>query len=177
MLFEAILITGTPFSGKTTLAKILAEHFGWKYFSIGDVWRDTWKKKFPNGETSFENYMEMTSDDEHREVDKKTHEIIAQGHVIIDMTYGFLHRDPQVLIVFTRCEIDAKAKRALEVNRYPGKNFDQVKQVLEQRKRNEIERGKRLYNEDFTDEKNYDLKFDTTNASPDEAIEKILSLE
>lgn len=177
MMFEAIIVTGTPFSGKTTLAKLLAEHFGWEFFSVGQMWREKWKQKYPKGETSFPNYWAETTDEENREMDDKAHQMIGQGHVVGDMRYGFLHRDPQVLIIFTRCDIDVKTKRALSVERYPGKDFAQVKDILLQRKRDEIERGKKLYGEDYTDPKNYDLYFDTTNAAPDEAIEKIMALK
>ena len=93
------------------------------------------------------------------------------------MRYAFLHRDPQVLIISTTCDMDVRTKRAFEINKYPGKDFAQIKKILEQRERDEVDRSKKLYNEVYRSEKNYDLLFDTTNSSPDEAIEKILDLE
>lgn len=177
MMFESIIIIGTPFSGKTTLAKLLAEHFNWKFFSVGHLWKGLWKEKYPNGETSFENYWTQTTDDENKEMDKYVHEMVQEGHVVGDMRYAFLHRDPQVLIIFTKCDIDTRTKRALEINKYPGKDFAQVKEILEQRERDEVDRGKKLYGEDYRDEKNYDMAFDTSNSAPEEAIEQIMDLK
>ena len=176
-LFEAIVVTGTPFSGKTTLAKVLAEQFNWKYFSVSEMWKEGWRKKYPKGDTSFENYMLEVSDDDHKETDRRAGEVISQGHVVGDARYGFLYRDPQVLIIFTQCDVDARAKRALEINAYPGKDFAQVKELLEQQERDDADRCQALYQTDFRDSKNYDLLFDTTDAAPDEAVEKILALK
>ena len=176
-LFEAIVVTGTPFSGKTTLAKLLAEHFNWRYFSVGHMWRDLWKKNYPKGDMSFENFWLQTTDDDNREMDKAAGELLKEGHVVGDLRYGFIHRDPQTLIVFAKCDIDVRVKRALEINAYPGKDFAQIKEILEQRERDEVDRCQALYNGDYRDSKNYDLLFDTTDAAPDEALEKILALK
>lgn len=176
-LFESIAVTGTPFSGKTTLAKVLAEEFGWKYFSVSEMWKDKWRKKYPKKDTSFENFMLEVPDGDHREMDGRAGELIRQGHIVGDMTFGFLYRSPQMLIIFTQCDIDARTKRALELNKYPGKDFAQVKEILEQHERDEVDRCQALYGTDFRDSKNYDLLFDTTDAAPDEAVAKILELK
>jgi len=176
-MFESICVTGTPFSGKSTLGKLIAEHFNWKYFSVSDMWKEKWVKKYPKGDMSFENFMLEVSDDDHREIDKRAGDLIKNGHIVGDMTFGFLYRDPQVLIVFTQCDIDTRTKRALELNKYPGRDFVQVKEILEQHERDEADRCQALYGTDFRDSKNYDLLFDTTNSPPDEALEKILALK
>lgn len=176
-LFEAIAVSGSPFSGKTTLAKLLAEHFNWKYFSVGDMWRTVWRQKFPKGDISFENFWVETTDEENKEMDRRAGELLSQSHIVGDLRYAFIHRSPQIIIIFTHCEIDERVKRALEINKYPGKNFAQIKEVLEQRERDEVDRCTALYGSDYRDPKNYDLFFDTTNAAPDEAIDKILSLK
>lgn len=175
-MFEAIVVTGTPFSGKTTLAKVLAEQFNWKYFSTGDMWREMWRKRYPKGDMSFENFTTQTTDQENREMDAKAAELVKQGHVIADARFGFLYRDPQILIIFTQCDIDVRVKRALELNKYPGKDFAQIKEILEQHERDEVDRCQALYSTDFRSPENYDLLFDTTNSAPEEAVEKILSL-
>jgi cytidylate kinase len=175
-IVESIVVTGTPFSGKTTLAKVLAEHFGWKFFSVSDAWRLEWKKKYPKGDTGFDNYMLQTTDVEHRAMDKMVGDIVKKGHVVVDARHGFLYRDPQVLIVFTKCDIDERSKRALEKKAYPTNDFAIVKEVLEQEERDAVDRCMALYNEDYRDPKNYDMEFDTTDSAPDEAIERIMSL-
>lgn len=169
-IFESIIVTGTPFSGKTTLAKILSEEFSWRYISVGHLWRELWQKRYPNGEISFESFWVQTTDEENREMDKDIGGIIKQGHVVADLRYAFLHRDPKTLIVFTHCDINVKVNRALEKNAYPGKNLEQVKQIIEQREKDEVDRSKTLYGEDYREPKNYDIKFDTTNSPPEEAI-------
>lgn len=175
-VFKSVVVSGTPFSGKSTLAKLIAEHFQWKYFSVGDMWRDIWKETVPDGETSFPNFMNMTSDNDNIAMDKKAHDILVRGKVVADLRHGFLHRDPQVLIVFTKCDTDVRVKRALEINKYPGKNFSQVKEILEQRERDEVDRCRRLYGKDYRDPENYDIEFDTTSSPPEVALERILSI-
>lgn len=176
-MFEAIVVTGEPFSGKTSLAQALAQEFGWKYFSAGDLWRELWKKKYPRGDESFENFMADTTDEENRQIDRQVGDIIKQGHIVVDARFGFLYRDPQTLIVFTQCDIDERAKRALEKKEYPTDDFARVKEILEQEERDEVDRCQALYQTDFRDSKNYDLLFDTTNSAPDEAIAKILEIK
>lgn len=176
-LFESMAVVGSPLSGKTTLAKLLAEHFNWKYFSVEEMWRVIWRKKFPKGDTSFENFIAETTDEEHREMDRNAGELLRGGHIVGDMLYAFLHRDPRLLIIYTDCSIDERVKRALGINKYPGKDFAQIKEILEQRERDDADRCTALYGSDYRDSKNYDLLFDTTNAAPDKAIEMILSLK
>ena len=175
-MVESIIVTGAPFSGKTTLAKILAEQFGWKYFSVEEAWRAEWKRRYPKGDTSFDNYMLQTTDEEHREMDRKADGVVKGGRVVADLRYGFLHRDPRVLIVFTKCDIDERVKRALAKNVYPGKDFAQVREILEQAERDQADRCMALYGTDFRDPKNYDMEFDTTDTPPDAAVERIMSL-
>lgn len=176
-MFECIVVAGPPFSGKTTLAKILADQFGWKYFSVEELWRAKWKEKYPKGDESFENFMLQVTDDEEKAMDQMVGDIMKQGHVVGDMEYGFLYRDPQTLIVFTQCDIDERVKRALGLNRYPDRDFAQVKDILEQRDRDDVDRCQSLYGSDYRDSKNYDILFDTTDAAPDEALEKIMELK
>lgn len=176
-VFESIVVTGTPFSGRTTLAKLLAQHFKWKFFSAEDTWREMWKKKYPKGDTGFENFMVQVTDEQHREFDKAVGDVLKGGHVVVDASYGFLYRDPQTLIIFTKCDVDTRVKRALEMNKYPGRDFVQVKEVLEQKERDEVDRCKALYAQDFRDAKNYDILFDTTTSPPDVALEIIMQFK
>jgi cytidylate kinase len=152
------------------LAKLLAEEFNWNYISVGHLWRDLWKQRYPNGEISFEEFWVKTTDEENLEMDKRIGEVIKQGHYIADLRYGFLHRDPKILIVFTFCDINVKVNRALEKNAYPGKGFEEIKQIIEQREKDEVDRSLKLYGQDYRDPKNYDIKFDTTNSPPEEAL-------
>jgi len=175
-MVKSIVVTGAPYSGKTTLARILAEHFKWKFFSVTDLWKAEWKKKFPRGDTGFHNFMLQTTDEEHRKMDKIAHEVVMRGNVVADLVYGFLHRDPSVLVVYTKCDIDERVKRALAKGDYPKKDFAQVKEALEQVERDDVERCQMLYQKDYRDPSNYDLEFDTTEAAPDEAVAKIMSL-
>lgn len=176
-VFESIVVTGTPFSGRTTLSKLLAEHFKWKFFSAEEAWRMLWKEKYPKGDMGFENFMLKVSDDQHREMDKLIGDLLKDGHIVVDASFGFLYRDPQTLIIFTKCDIDARVKRALEMNKYPQRDFEQVKEILEQKERDEVDRCNALYGQDFRDSKNYDILFDTTNSPPDEALEIIMQFK
>lgn len=175
-MFESIVVTGTPFSGKTTLAKLLAQHFGWKYFSVGEAWKLEWKRKYPKGDMGFDNYMAQTTDAEHRGMDKMVSDIIKKGHVVVDARHGFLHRDHTVLVIFTKCDIDERAKRALEKKEYPTNDFAVVKEALEQEERDQVDRCIAIYGQDYRSPNNYDMEFDTTNSPPDEAIERVMSI-
>ncbi|MCX7745261.1 MAG: hypothetical protein N2167_11945, partial [Flavobacteriales bacterium] len=54
-------------------------------------------------------------------------------------------------------------------------NLEETKEKIISRRQSEIERFKHYYHIDYSDLKNYDLVVDTTNKTPDQVCEKILT--
>lgn len=77
-----IAISGPPGSGKTTQAKLLAEHYNLKHFSSGKIFRDIAKQR---GLTIEELSVVAIKDPSiDLEVDKRTYEVAKEDNIVID---------------------------------------------------------------------------------------------
>ena len=54
MEYTSIVLSGLPGSGKSSLVKRLSDFYNWPIHSIGQIFRQRWKIKYPNQEVSFE---------------------------------------------------------------------------------------------------------------------------
>jgi cytidylate kinase len=81
-----VVISGPPGSGKTTQAKLVAEHFGLKYFSAGRLFREiALKRGVGLEELSIIAARDSSID---IEVDKKTFEAAREDNIVIDAHLG-----------------------------------------------------------------------------------------
>jgi len=178
-----ISISGTPGSGKGTVSSLLVEKLGLKKISIGDtIMRPLAKKR---GVSVLE-LMELAQTDESidRDADKKVIELgEKEDNFIIDSRTAF-HFIPQSFKIFIKVDPKEAAKRIWKdiLSRSKGREIEGTSQTveeLEQRliSRNTIDRKRyqKYYNFDFTDESQYDLVIDSTNLTPQEEVDKIVS--
>ena len=104
-----ITIAGKPGSGKTTIAKMLAERLGYKYYSCGLFMRNLAEKKG----TSLNAFIKMAEMDP--SIDKEIDEWQTQlgkkeNNFILDSRLGF-HFIPKSFKIFLDVDLDVSAER------------------------------------------------------------------
>jgi len=170
-----ITISGTPGSGKSTVAKKLAEKLGFRHFSAGDFQRDLAKEK---GVSPLELSKMAEADPE---IDKKTDswaEAVgeADDNFVMDsrLAFNFI---PDSVKVFLDVSEDEAARRIFHAmrpeekeNTTQGKTYESIKE----REESEKKRYEQYYGIDYTNPDNYDLAIDTTEKPVHEVVNEIL---
>lgn len=171
---------GLPGSGKSTIAKKLAEKLNWKRYYIGGIRRQKAKER---GLTLAEyNKLGETDPSTDKEVDEYQKELgETQDNFIIEGRTSWLFIPQSLKIFLTVDEIEG-AKRIFEECKKAEHRQDEdnnictLEELIEsQRKRMESDRKryKKYYNTDVFDPKPYDFVLDTTDLTPDEVFEKV----
>ena len=167
-----IAISGTAGSGKSTVARILADRLDLKHYSMGDFQREIAKEK---GLTIVElGELEKKDPEIDHMVDDKQREIgEREDDFIIDswLSPRFI---PHAFKILLDADIDARSVRIF--GREPGeyKDIHEVKEKILQREKTNRERWIEYYDYDYTDKKNYDLVIDTTDKDVSEIVDAIL---
>ena len=175
-----ITISGMPGSGKSTVAKLLANKLGYKRFSSGDFQRDLAKERGLTikelGELEAKDpELDMLVDKRQEEFGKK------QDNFVMDSWLGakFI---PHSKKIFLYADEGTRAKRIFNdksnkqrMDSEKLESFEQTKDNMIKRDNVNIERWKKYYDFDYTDKKHYDLVIDATNLTVDEVVEKVLS--
>jgi CMP/dCMP kinase len=168
-----ITISGTPGSGKSTVAQLLHEKIGLKYIYSGLIFRQ-FAEKYNMDLESFGKYCEKHEEVD-KELDEKQVQILKKGNVILEgRLAGWLaykNKIPAFKIAIT-ADISTRAKRI--VKREKGEIKQREKEILE-RERSENTRYKKYYNIDLKDFAIYDLILDSSDKNPEEIVSLILS--
>ena len=169
-----ITISGTPGSGKSTIAKFLAKKINLKHYSTGDFMRKIAKERnITLAELGEIAEADLSIDQEIDNWSKKLGE--TEDNFIIDSRLAF-HFIPQAVKIFLDADIKTRVKRIFKDKR-PGESAktkkDMEKEIL-QRQESESKRYKEYYNIDHFDKTNYDLLIDTTDLTPEEITKKII---
>lgn len=167
-----ISICGTPGSGKSTVAKIIAEKLGYKYYSVGELRRKAADKR---GLTIYEfNQLKEDTDtyfdNMQKEIGKK------EGNFVIEGRLSF-HFVPKSLKIFFKTDLRKAAERVFKDPRSTEKKHRNVNGVLEEMKKrmdDDKNRYMKHYNLDPYDENNFDVVLDTTSLSVNEVAEKAM---
>jgi len=167
-----ITISGTPGSGKTTVAQILEKKLGLKYVYSGMIFREL-AKKHNMGLEEFGKYCEKNSRID-KELDNKQLEILKKGDVILEgRLAGWLAYKNNIpaLKVLIDADLETRARRI--VNREEGE-IEKRKKEIQKREESEAKRYKKYYKADLKDKSIYDLVIDSTNKTPEEIVEFII---
>ena len=170
-----VTISGNLGSGKTTIAKAIAEKFKIKHYSAGDFMRDMAEER---GITLLE-LSKLAEEDSavDKEIDERN-KILAEkeNDFVIDsrLAWYFI---PNSLKIFVKCDLDEAARRV-----FPRKQkgddenitVEATAENIRRREKSEIERYKKYYGIDLQDESNYDLVVDTTEQKKEDVIKKVL---
>jgi cytidylate kinase len=177
MKYNGILFSGLPGSGKSTAVRQLAPLLGWNTFSIGDLWREQWKRLYPNQEISFEKYYFSTTLEENRAMDARARDTLRQGNIASDMRHGIIAEElPHILRVFISADLDTRTQRALQMDKYKNKAAEEIRRLLEKRERTEVETARALYGEtyDFREANRYHLTLNSGLLTVEEKIQSVL---
>lgn len=170
-----ISLTGDLGSGKSTVGKILAAKLGIEKFTIGTAQRELAEKM---GMTPVElnRYMEdkpkmdAVFDDWQKSFEQK------EGSFIIDSRLGFFFV-PSTFGCYLKIGVEESARRIINAERKE-EQYDSIDDAvikITERRASERARFIKFYGVDILDESNYDLIIDTTNLSPSEVADQIIS--
>lgn len=177
-----ITINGKPGSGKSTVAKKLAETFAFKHYYIGGMRRQAARER---GLTLAE-FNKLGETDE--STDKEFDEYIAkvgreQDDFVVEGRTAW-HFIPQSLKIFINVSEAEGARRiwgALrdksQADRNEDKDLKSYEDVLAStcaRIQSDTLRYKKYYNLEIFDKRNYDLWLEATDLDPDEEFQAVL---
>ncbi len=170
-----ITISGLHGTGKSTIAKLIAEKLKIKYYSTGQIFRDLALEMNMTLE-EFTKYVEENPDID-KKLDNKIVEIAQKGNIIIDSQLsGYILKTIADFKILLTCSLETRIKRMIDRD---NSNYEEKVKETVIREKSESERFKRLYGIDLNDQEElkllYDLIIDTENLTVKEILEKILS--
>ena len=171
-----ITLSGSPGSGKSTLRKMLAEHYGLITKCTGDFMREMSRKHGFSDITKF--LVEYVS--KHPEVDNSVDEEQSDfgklnDNFVLDAHLGF-HFVPDSIRICLLCELEVASNRILKDPLRTNEDARTIiESVLASKKRMNTMRKNflNLYNVDIHDPSNFDLLLDTTNLSSAEVFGEV----
>ncbi|MEM3154594.1 MAG: nucleoside monophosphate kinase [Candidatus Woesearchaeota archaeon] len=173
-----VTISGTPGSGKSTVAKALARELGLKHYSAGDFMREIAESR---GVSLMElSKLAETDPSIDREIDERTKHLAVKDGFVIDSRLAF-HFIPDAINIFLKADLKIAAQRTwrdiVAQKRHSEKQLKSETEVYDaivKRQQSEIERYRKYYGIDFLDERNYDFVLDTTNLTIEQSVKKVL---
>lgn len=177
-----VTIGGNNSSGKSTIARLLADFLVYKHESTGDEMRSiATKRQITLEKLSKEAETDPTIDEA---LDAFNKEIGARNRVVLDSRLGF-YFIPNSFKVFLSASVDIAAKRYLEDKARNPQRLNETNNVLNsvedvvcslnKRLESERKRYRVMYNiEDHTDPNNFDLVIDTGSPEFDNNINGIV---
>ena len=167
-----ITISGTPGSGKSTVAELLEAKLGIKYVYSGMIFREL-AKKYKMSLEEFGKYCESNSKID-KELDDKQLEILRKGNIIMEgRLAGWLAHlnDIPAFKISIDTDLETRAKRI--VKREKG-DVEKRKQEILKREESEALRYKKYYDIDLKDSSIYDIVIDSGDKTPEEIVAIIL---
>lgn len=171
-----LTMTGKPCSGKSTIAQILQEKYGFKRIGVGDMFKTEAKKRGMSAE-EFNAYCikdpayDFFIDNETARLGKE----LANEKIIFDSRLAW-HFVPNSFKVFVDVSEDEMTKRLTNSDRTGKEKITDAKKARESlvnRFNLENKRYQQIYKVDNLNMTNYDLVIDTTNITAEEAADKI----
>ena len=162
-----ITISGPHGSGKSTIAKALAEYFNLRYVSAGALFRSMAKERGMDI-IEFTKFAENNSEVDY-EIDRRTKAEAAKGNVVIDAQLGYwFAKEYNPLSILVIADLHDRTKR---VSEREGISYEEALKEIKIRDQNERERFKRLYNVDLWNIKDFHFVINTSKISKEKGIE------
>jgi len=176
---QIITIAGAIGSGKSSTAKGVATHFGYRHFSSGDLFRQIAAERGLSIEA-----INLTAE-EQRDIDHQVDELLAnmgrEGQkLVIDSRLAF-HWIPQSFKVYLALDPDTAATRIWNHIQTEGRvsqsatSLEEVRQNIDVRVASERKRYQNLYSIDVTDQSSFDLVVDTKANNLEQVIATVIA--
>jgi len=176
-----ITINGDEGSGKTTVAKKLAEKLNFTRYTTGEIFREMSRKRG----LSLVEYLKMGETDP--SIDKEVDDYVIklskeQDNFIIDSRVAW-HFISDSLKIYLKVDEEEGAKRIYEEilkkdnrneTKKPPASVDYVMKKVQERRETDNKRYMQYYGINIRDKSNYDIVVDTTNLNPDQVFEEVL---
>lgn len=171
-----ITITGKPCSGKSTIAKLLAEQYDFKRIGVGEMFKEEAKRLGVSSEEF--NKMCLSDPSFDYKLDQQSAilgEKLEGQKYIFDSRLAW-HFVPKSFKVFVDIDEEEMVKRLVNSDRQGKEKYSTIteaKITLKNRQNLEIERYKKIYNIDLSDLNNFDFVIDSTNKTPQQLTDEI----
>lgn len=170
-----ITISGRPGSGKSAVAKRVAEALGLRHVSAGDFMREMASER---GLSILELSRSAEDGDAiDREIDARTMKLAGEANdFVMDARLGW-HFAPDSVKVFLEVRPNVAARRIYEAGRgaeHENVTLADTQRAIDRRTDSEITRYLTYYGLDYTDHSHYDLVVDTSEETLDGVVQSIL---
>ncbi|MDI6887228.1 MAG: AAA family ATPase [Candidatus Thermoplasmatota archaeon] len=167
-----ITLSGLAGSGKTTVAKILANKLNYKYLSAGELFRNIAKER----NTSLEQLLELAEKNPgiDRELDKMVMKLASEGSTVVEGRLVGWHAKQygmSSIRVWLEASFETRARR---VAKRDGKSFEIVTEEIQKRENSDWQRFWDLYTIDINDLSVYSIIIDTTYLTPEQTANAII---
>ncbi len=169
-----LTITGDLGSGKSTVAKLVADELKLKYYSTGSIFR----KVAADMQLSLKELGELAKKD--KRIDKRIDDYQKklgekEDGFILEGRLGF-HFVPKSVKICLKVDLEESARRIMSDKRSDEsfENIGEAINAIKIRRSSEKERYTQLYNVDIDNLKNYDLVIDTTTIPASKVAKKII---
>ncbi len=173
-----ISISGTPGSGKSTIAKFLETKLKMPRYYIGGLMREYAKEhnmalEELNDLCLKDSKVDKDMDSYQAKLGKDKDNFIIEGRT----SWHFI---PKSLKIFVYVEPEEAARRIFkdesERNEKKYRSVEQMKHAILERMTNDSERYRKYYGIDVYEPSNYDVVIDTTGLTIEHACEKVLEI-
>jgi CMP/dCMP kinase len=174
-LIMIITISGKPGSGKSTVAKLIAQKISYRFYSVGDLMGEIAKRR---GMSLLElsAFAEKT-DEIDRELDAMQISLGKKDNFVIDSRLGF-HFLPKSRKIFLDVDLEEGAKRIFGTARDDEKENISLKETIKNIKTRIASEKKRYRDyygiDDFHASSNFDFVLDTTSIPAEEAADRVI---
>ncbi len=166
-----IAVSGQPASGKTTIARKLAEYYGLRYISNGMLFRKLAEERG----IPFLEFHKLAEQDENidRQIDSLALEEAKKGNVVIEgHLAGWILKDVADVKIYLKASLEVRARRLAQREKISLE--DAIKEITF-REENNRKRYLKIYGIDINDLSVFDIVLDTTYLNVDEVLEVLRS--
>jgi predicted cytidylate kinase len=167
-----ITLGGLPGSGKTTVARILADKLKMEYINAGDIFRNLASKKGMTLE-EFGFFAERNPNID-KAIDKKLLEIARRDNVILEGRLAGIMlelNDVEALKVWLEAPLEVRVER---ISGRDTKSTEAALADTQMREKSEWDRYYNIYHVDIRDLSVYNLVIQTQDKTPDEVANEII---